>query len=82
MEHLLFGPFILKDLLPQAYYDHFLMLSEAIHILLLDSITPELLNRAEGLLVNFCANMGKLYSQRYELPNFHLLIHLMDSVRQ
>ena len=79
---LLFGPFILRDFLPQAYYDHFLMLSEAIHILLLDSITPELLNRAEGLLVNICANMGKLYSQRYELPNFHLLIHLVDSVRQ
>ena len=79
---LLFGPFILKDFLPHAYYDHFLMLSETIHILLLYLITPELFKRAEGLLVNFCANMGKLYSQCYELPNFHLLIHLVDSIHQ
>ena len=50
-------------LLPTVYFNHFLMLSEAIHILLLNEITPELLDRAHGLLLNFYSNVKKHYME-------------------
>ena len=68
--------------LPSPYYEHVFLLSEAIHILLLEEITSEQLKHAERLLTNFCANIEKLYGARYELANIHLLLHLVESVRQ
>ena len=79
---LFYGPVVLKNFLPSPYYEHFFLLSEAIHILLLKEITETQLQHAQQLLVKFCANMKGLYSDRYELANVHLLLHLVDSVKQ
>ena len=64
------------------YYEHFFLLSEAIHILLLEDLTEKHINHAEQLLTNFCANIKPPYGERYELANSHLLLHLVECVRQ
>ena len=79
---LFYGPIVLKDFLLSPYYDHFLILSDYIHILLLQKVTQEQLKHAEKLLYTFCCNVQNLYGPRFELANFHLLLHLADSVRK
>ena len=71
---LLYLPMVVMGLLPTVYFNHFLMLSEAIHILLFNEITPELLDRAHGLLLNFCSNVETLYGSKFEYPNFTYLL--------
>ncbi|KAK7880001.1 hypothetical protein WMY93_033332 [Mugilogobius chulae] len=76
-----FGPIVFRGILQTLYYNHFLLLSEAIFILLMESISPEQIDHAEKLLWNFCSQMANLYGERYETANVHLLVHLADSVR-
>ena len=80
---LFYGPVILKGKLPSPYYEHFFMLSEAIHLLRLPpEITEQHLQQASALHTNFCANIKLLYGACYELANCHRLLHLVESVRQ
>lgn len=76
-----FGPVVFWGILGGLYYNHFLLLSEAIFILLMESIMPAQIDHAERLLWNFCSQMGSLYGERYLTANVHLLVHLSDSVR-
>lgn len=78
---LFFGPVVFRGILAGLYYNHFLLLSEAIFILLMKSITPAQIDHAEKLLWNFCSQMSGLYVERYMTANMHLLVHLADSVR-
>lgn len=78
---LFFGPVVFRGILAGLYYNHFLLLSEAIFILLMESITPAQIDHAEKLLWNFCSQMSGLYGERYMTANLHLLVHLADSVR-
>ena len=64
---LFYGPVILKGKLPSPYYEHFFMLSEAIHLLLPPEITVQHLQQASALLAIFCANTKLLYGAHYEL---------------
>ncbi|XP_033748473.1 uncharacterized protein LOC117333331 [Pecten maximus] len=79
---LFYGPVILLNALSSEYYFHFLLLSEAVFILLKDSIEFQELDRAENLLEHFVATFTGLYEPRYLTLNFHLLLHLTDNVRQ
>ncbi|KAL7404230.1 hypothetical protein ABVT39_011719 [Epinephelus coioides] len=76
-----YGPVVFCGILATLYYNHFLLLSEAIFILLMESISVEQIDHAEKLLWNFCSQMANLYGERYETANVHLLVHLADSVR-
>ncbi|XP_056462598.1 uncharacterized protein LOC130402460 [Gadus chalcogrammus] len=78
---LFYGPVVFRGILATAYYNHFLLLSEAIFILLMESISVEMVDHAEKLLWNFCSQMCDLYGERYLTANVHLLVHLADSVR-
>lgn len=78
---LFFGPVVFRGILGGLYYNHFLLLSEAIFILLMESVTRAQIDHAEKLLWNFCSQMGGLYGERYLTINLHLLVHLADSVR-
>lgn len=78
---LFFGPVVFRGILANLYYNHFLLLSEAMFILLLDSITFAQIDHAEKLLWKFCSQMNELYGDRYLTANVHLLVHLADSVR-
>ncbi|XP_041916006.1 uncharacterized protein LOC121680620 isoform X3 [Alosa sapidissima] len=76
-----YGPVVFRGILATLYYNHFLLLSEAIFILLMESISFEQIDHAEKLLWNFCSQMADLYGVRYQTANVHLLVHLADSVR-
>ncbi|XP_070408783.1 uncharacterized protein [Nothobranchius furzeri] len=78
---LYYGPVVFRGILATLYYNHFLLLSEAIFILLMESISFEQIHHAERLLWNFCSQIATLYGDRYETANVHLLVHLADSVR-
>jgi len=76
-----YGPVVFRGILATLYYQHFLLLSEAIFILLMESISVEQIDHAEKLLWNFCSQMANLYGEQYETANVHLLVHLADSVK-
>ena len=78
---LFYGPAVLYDVLPKPYYEHFLILSEAIFILLQESISEKQLEHAECLLFHFCILFEGYYGLRYQTANIHLLVHLVDDVR-
>ena len=79
---LYFGPAVLFGILPKLYYEHFLLLNEAIFILLRDSISTEELEHSERLLIHFCIMFAPLYGDRYQTSNIHSLLHLADNVRE
>ncbi|XP_028407832.1 uncharacterized protein LOC114530409 [Dendronephthya gigantea] len=79
---LFYGPAILLTILPTEYYDHFLLLSEAIYVLLQQSITVDEIAHAERLLFHFCVMFETLYGKRYQTANIHCLVHLADNVRE
>lgn len=76
-----FGPVVFRCILATLYYNHFLLLSEAIFSLLMESISVQQIGHAEKLLWNFTSQIGHLYGERYQTANVHLLLHLADSVR-
>lgn len=70
----------LYGLLPDNYFQHYLLLVEAIYILLQDSISMIDLSKASKLLKHFCIRIEELYGRRYETYNVHGLLHLVDRV--
>ena len=77
---LFYGPVILQGLLPKAYYEHFLLLSEAVYILSSTDITKESIEKCEKLLCNFCIKFQILYGERFCTANLHHLLHLPEDV--
>lgn len=78
---LYYGQYVLKDILPTDYYQHFLQLSVAINIL--DS--PKLLhkvNAADILLKKIVRNFAILYGNQSIIYNVHNLIHLADDCKR
>ena len=71
---------VISGILPDAYFQHFLLLSQAIHLLLKDKITQVDIDVATNLILIYCFNFEKLYSARYQTINFHSLIHLPSTV--
>ena len=78
---LFYGPIVSRGILAEEHYTHFIFLSEAIFILLGDSITYKELEQAERLLQHFCLMFSALYSEGKETINVHSLLHLADDVR-
>lgn len=74
------GPVVLKTILDSNRYDHFLLLSIAMRILMNhDSANYGL---AHNLLNEFVAQMEHLYSQLHLGFNVHCLLHLVDDVKE
>lgn len=71
----------LYGILPDEYFQHYLLLVEAMFILLSASISVSELSRAKNLLRYFCVKIKPLYGARYESSNMHLLLHLVDKVK-
>lgn len=73
------GPFILKDILPKAYYCHFMLLFVAIYILNSEELCRGEMNQyAEDLLKLFVKESGKLYGKEFLVYNVHSLVHIAD----
>lgn len=77
---LFYGLPCLWGLLAYEYFQHFLLLVDAVFILLQDSISPEQLTKSASLLHHFCLKMESLYGKRYETFNVHCLLHLVPCV--
>ena len=71
----------LWGLLEEDYFQHLLLLVDAIYLLLQDSISPNDIESSSSMLLHFCARMEALYGRRYETYNVHMLLHLPDCVR-
>ena len=77
---LFYGLPCLWGLLPNEYFQHYLLLTEAVYILLQDSISPDQLHKSASLLNHFCVRVESLYGKRYETFNVHCLLHLVTCV--
>ena len=77
---LFYGLPCLWGLLPEEYFQHFLLLVDAVFVLLQDSISPEQLSKSARMLKHFCLRVESLYGKRYETFNVHCLLHLVPCV--
>ena len=71
----------LYGILTDIYFQHYLLLVEAIYILLKQSIAFSELVKASKLLKHFCLRIEELYGCRYETYNAHGLLHLVERVK-
>ena len=76
------GPLVLKSVLPQQKYHHFLALSVAIRILCDPKLCSVMNDYARSLLRWFVSHYGELYGPEYISYNVHNLVHLADEVRR
>ena len=79
---LYYGAPVLKGILDQERFYHYLNLVNASHTLLLSGSTSADLEMAEKMLFEFCGNFARLYDLCYMTLNIHQLVHFVDSVKQ
>lgn len=70
----------LQDILPIVYLRHFLLVVEGVDLLLLESISPDDLFRANMLLKAFVTDLPGLYALNHMTYNIHQLLHITESV--
>lgn len=78
---LYYGLPTLYGILPENYFNHYILFVQAIYILLKDSISEAELKEADRLLDSFCKSFSNLYQDRFFTMNVHQLLHLVDDVR-
>lgn len=78
---LFYGAPALYGILSEDCFQHYLLLVNAIHLLLKDSISESDLSEAENLLFSFCSSFPAIYAARFTTMNIHQLLHLVDDVR-
>ena len=74
------GPLVLKGLLPDEKYNHFLLFDVAIRILCSNQLCQKFKSQAENYLQRFVLLTGKLYRSQSLVLNLHSLIHLVHDV--
>ncbi|EFN71874.1 hypothetical protein EAG_07199, partial [Camponotus floridanus] len=75
------GPVVLRGILSNDLYYHFLTLTVAIRILCCKNVCNDYLNYAEELLIHYVNTFKILYGKYNMSHNVHGLIHLCDDVR-
>ncbi|KAL7866987.1 hypothetical protein AOLI_G00148010 [Acnodon oligacanthus] len=78
---LFYSIFVLKGIVPQVFYQHWLILVTFMFLLCKDIITTEDLKRCEKLVVDFVKQFETLYGKQNVSFNVHLCLHLPESVR-
>ena len=71
---------VLWRTLPDEYFQHYLLLVQAIYLMLQESISPSDISTATKLLKQFCLQIRSLYGSRYQTFNVHNLIHIVQRV--
>lgn len=77
---LLWGPVLLRTFLKVDFYNHFMLLSSGIHLLLKENITNEDLREATYSLTAFSIHTETLYGKEFSTYNNHQILHLPLSV--
>ncbi|XP_039313852.1 uncharacterized protein LOC120359664 isoform X1 [Solenopsis invicta] len=75
------GPVVLKDILDNAIYKHFMLLHCAVFILSSAELV-RYIDYAEELLKNFILHAEHIYGNQILVYNFHNLIHICDDIRK
>ncbi|XP_076660021.1 uncharacterized protein LOC143363293 [Halictus rubicundus] len=77
------GPILLKKILPNIFYNHFLLLHAAMRILLLNKLRVDVkwLNKAREMLIQFVNDSSVLYGREFSVYNVHNLVHITDDVQ-
>lgn len=75
------GPVVLRKILAEPLYKHFLTLHAAIRLLCVPHQNKDYINYAEELLVYFVKEFKVHYGRKYMSYNIHGLIHLANDVR-
>lgn len=70
------GKFVLKDVLPEANFNHFMTLSIAMCILVNLKLVAQHGVYAHQLLLHFVSKSGQLYGPEFLVYNVHSLLHL------
>lgn len=78
---LFYGAILLKNKLAKKYYEHFLLLVRAIHILMQSNIKKVEIDLAKTLLFIFVSDIEDLYGLSKFSFNVHQLLHLCEAVR-
>ncbi|XP_023205352.1 uncharacterized protein LOC111611721 isoform X1 [Xiphophorus maculatus] len=78
---LLYSPVILRKVLPNLYYKHWMLLISSLHILLSPFASQEEISCAELCLVQFVSQVPSLYGLEHCSFNCHLLTHLSENAR-
>ena len=73
---LYYGPVVLKGLIDDAQFDHFMLLSAGTAIFLGHSITPQQRQLGQGMLNAFVQQFAGLYTARFMSKTVHSLIHI------
>lgn len=71
----------LFQILPDVYFNHFQKLRKVIRILLGSDLNEEKLNKCNKVITKFVKDYEKHYGQKNMVYNVHLLLHLVESVR-
>lgn len=74
------GSSVLRNVVSQTVYIHFLLLSCGIHILMSDNLSDEDILFAEKALRKFVILSENLYRLEFMLYNLHVLLHLANGV--
>jgi hypothetical protein len=78
---LYYGYGALKGILPEKYLNHFLLLSNSIHIFLQTEISEKQFLQAEKNLLRFVNLFEDLYGEKKVKFNTHSILHLSKKVR-
>ncbi|CAI6372829.1 unnamed protein product [Macrosiphum euphorbiae] len=76
------GPIVLKDILNNECYLHFMCLHICFRILLVKNSSDELVGFVEKLLSYFVQKFGIIYGQKFMSHNVHGLLHIVDDYKQ
>jgi len=75
------GPVVLRGILPEMLYNHFMLLFVAITILVCQKFASSFCDYANELLVLFVSEAEHLYGKEICVYNVHCLIHLANDVK-
>ncbi len=78
---LFYGPPVLYGVLDDKRFEHYMLLTNSVYLLLQSSISRIDIEKAEMMLQQFCSQFQHLYDVCYMTLNVHQLLHLADGVR-
>ena len=73
---------LLYDIMPEQYFNHHKLLVHAIYLLNQNSISNQMIDKAELYLKEYVSRFSDLYREIHMSCNLHLLLHLPEIVRR
>lgn len=72
------GPIVLRNSIPNELYDHFMLFSVGMCLLLSPGTSDVMVDLAYKMLVSFVGHFGELYGRNETVFRIHQLMHLAD----